>query len=428
MEKALSTIDKYTNKKPELNKGYYQVWEQNINKFQWKSVWGFTIQDYETLKYDSKKLIIKSNTKILKLDDKKNYYITKNPMITAKSRKGNNQLRGLTRLVIDIDRNNNSKPKESYYNSANRILWLIKRDLVETNEIPMFSKFVFSGRGLQLHYDLHQVAPFPYIIGLADMVLDSLINKIQSVLKRYEVPYTVDLGASHNHGGLIRLGGINQKSLETVIHKKYSYTYTLNELLVYFKVNLTPQKKTRRANVSIQSINLNAGRLKRLEYLQALRIASKSYIGYRNKLVFLYFNSLVGLNQENALNKVYQFNNKFPIPIPKSEIRAMQRYLSETGHLRFKSETFYNKWLEITPDEEKEIDKIINRIKNHSEAGKERTLKQNQKRKQKRINKKEYEKQKRINVLKDDTLTVKEQAELLGISVSRIYQLRKNIL
>lgn len=418
-------VQKYTNPENEKNFGFYQIWSGHSAPTQF--VWGFTIQDYETLQYDHEAMTLISDNKVINLDSNKNYYITRNPMRSAKKR-GNNEIRGITHLVIDIDRISADEPEKSYYEAAKHVLWLINRDLVETNEILPFSKVVFSGRGLQLHYEIQQIAPFNIFISLADMLLNKITNQIEKLLLDYDLDntYSVDLSASRNHAGLVRLAGVNQKSNEIIKHYNSNKKYTLNQLLIFFEIG--QEKKTRTEHVSktvTKASDLHRGRLTKLEQIQAIRIESKNFKGYRNKLVFLYFNSLIALKESDPLTKVYHFNNNFPNPIKKSEIEAMKRYLNESGYLRFKSETFYGKWLEVTEKEKKEIKTIDNRKRNHSEVGKEARQKQKIKEKEQRHYRNKYERDKRLNVLRDKTTTNKEKAALLNVSISTIQRLKR---
>lgn len=317
-----------------------------------KLVRAFTLQEWNEVVINQKEMTVSSNQTIIKLKPNWNYYYTRNPMITAKLR-GTDNLRGLSRIVIDIDNESNLN---TYHADKERLLERLFSDLVERNEIPEPTEVVFSGRGIQLHYEIEQNATA--LTFLYNLVLNDLLDTIERYLERQDdlQQFNVDRTASNNHAGLVRLAGTNQKSALKIERNYIGNKYTIDTLMTILGTTKQKQKQgaqtltnaPSKTKLNLLENNLLRGRIRQLEQLQAFRIDSKDTRGTRNKLNFLYLNSVVPIDPENAVARLHKFNNKYPNPTPAHELQAMINGIEGRGVYSFKKATF-REWLELTP-------------------------------------------------------------------------------
>lgn len=409
------------------NYGFYQVWAGKTapNRF----VWAYKPLDLSRTVYDPNEMILKNHKKQIQLNSKLNYYITKNPTRTAKDRKSS-QVVSLRNIVIDID--NHTKDNDQR-ERARKLLWYIKKDLIDTNELKPFSKVVFTGRGVQLWYELE---PAPASLEwLYKATAQNIADKINELINEYNdlINYEVDYGSSLSPNGLVRLAGINQNNNEKVEIDYNGYIYNLNEFQQTFtEIKAKEKERTTVPNHDLTFLenNLIKGRLQRLLILQSIRINNNRYIGYRNIFTFLYLNTLIqDTEPSKALRLLYKFNSRFPSPLNEKEIKNMYNHLIEHGSYKFNNNTMYGQqWLNISDAEEREITKKITKKRNSSESKKTA-----RKRYKKRVQsdkklEKTLKERKFIELVEEGTKTNKEIAEILSVSTKTVQRWKKELL
>lgn len=371
----------------------------------------FTLKDWANLVIDQEAMTLTVNETIIKLYSKWNYYYTRNPMKSAKLRRTDN-LRGLSRIVIDID---NESKLNTYHNDKEKLIERLFKDLVERNEIPEPTEIVFSGRGVQLHFEIEQNAPA--LTFLYNLVLNDLLNIIERYLDRQDdlQQFNVDRTASNNHAGLVRLAGINQKSSLKIERNYIGNKYTIDTIMTILGTTKAKEKQgskrltnaPSKTKLNLKENNLLRGRLKQLEQLQAFRITNKDTQGTRNKLNFLYYNSMFYIDPENAESRLHKFNNKYPNPTPAHELKAMMKVIEARGGYLFKRATF-KEWLDLTPLETPVI-----------------TLKKNPKRTAARETRAMIKEARIKSLLMNENLANDEIAELMNTSVRTVQNWRR---
>lgn len=394
------------------HKGYIQIWAGNPNPN--KLVKAYTLEEWAHVTIDTNTRAINGPQGTVKLHSNLNYYYTANPMKTA-SNKFTDNLRGLSRIVIDID---NDSQLDTYKADKNRLLERMFIDLVERNEIPCPTEVVFSGRGVQIHFEIEQNSL--KLAFLHELVTQDIMNVIKEWLNKHDdlIMYEVDESASKKHAGLFRLAGINQKSGHNVERYNIGNKYTINDLMSIMgtsKVRKEHKKKESQrtpnnANLSHKTVNLLRGRLKRLNQVQAIKIAHNSYIGTRNNLNFLFINTILPIDADNAIDKLEAFNNNFPNPIPKAELRGMIKSAQENGHYNFTNETFIS-YMKLKDNQMQAL-----KLDNNPKRTKQSKLKEAT----------NFRIESRIkSLLNDPTLTYTEIAKLLDKSVPTIKRYAK---
>lgn len=329
------------------HKGYIQIWAGPLQTGPNQLVKYYTLEEWEQVTIDHARMTINSPQGTLKLNSNLNYYHTSNPMITA-SKRGNDSLRGLSNITIDID---NDSRLNSHIQDFNNLMQRMETDLFSQGEIPRPSRITFSGGGSQLSWEIEQCST--QLEHLFRATAKALIETIESWLYVQDdlIMYEVDHVASNSLSGLKRFAGINQKTGNKVKHHFNKEKYIIDDLISILSVNTKRKRQKQKELATAPKVILDAiehnlikGRILRLERLQAFRIANNNYKGSRHNLSFLYYNYMYQLDKTNCLHRLYKFNENYPNPLPQNEINGMvnrtDNTIREKGPFKFKQETF----------------------------------------------------------------------------------------
>lgn len=356
-------------------------------------------------------------------------------------------IRQLRTLYIDLDCYQLDFPPE----------WVLgKLELESFNEeLPEPNLVIFSGRGLVL---IWLIDPVPYqALPLWQAVQNHFLDKLS------------DLGADSKSVDAARIfrlaGSVNTKNgVQVDVEYRHGYRYVLREIqdeyLPELKPYVNPKRKAKRGRPPkvaqlFNTYRLHCTRLK--DIVTLVRLRDGAVTNYRETILFLYryWSCCVMQDKVEALRHTLDFNEEFTEPLPEREVitatrsaeKAWEAKNSEEANTIAKLKGYpgagYNitnkkliEWLDITEEEQRELDTIIGAP---------------EKRRRNRIRTRDYQREKRESVSREKYLsdqaektedklfllkkalekhpeaTRKELAKLLGVTPQRITQLRKKL-
>lgn len=363
----------------------------------------------------------------------KDIYISQNTF-SEKSRKSI-YLKELRTLYIDIDCYKKNLTKEA-------VKYFLENDLY--GKIPIPNKLIDSGRGMY------------YIIYLNDTPAEDIDKWL--LIENYLYEQLEYLGADSSCIDVSRVlrvvGSLNSKSNTRVkVVDKYEYSYTLDEIIENYipddfidrhnrqnKKEPTKPLETKGVRRKKHSSNENCITLftshnlyyNRIEDIKKLvNIRNGDMKGYREVTLFLYrhFLNIFCNDDEEAIEKTIELNNSFTEPLPVSEIirDTKSAVLEKTGRKYYYSNDKLIYLLNISEDEQMQLNTIISKQEKQRRNNKQRY---NKKRDNKGLTKKEQEKQKlieSITELRRKKYSIKKISELLNKSQSTINRYIKEI-
>lgn len=356
-------------------------------------------------------------------------------------------IRQLRTLYIDLDCYNLDFPAD----------WVLgKLELESFNEeLPEPNLVIFSGRGLVL---IWLIDPVPYkALPLWQAVQNYFLDKLS------------DLGADSKSIDAPRIfrmaGSVNTKNGAQVdVEYRHDYRYTLrdiqDEYLPELKPYVHPERKAKRGRPPkvAQLFNIYRLHCTRLKDLVTLvRLRDGAVANYREIILFLYryWSCCVLKDKEEALKHTLDFNEEFAKPLSEREVitatrsaeKAWDAKNNEEANTIAKLKGFpgagYNisnekliKWLDITEEEQRELDTIIGT----HEYNRRKRIRDRQYKREKRgsVTRNKYiatEKEKTEDKLflleqamkKYPNAKGKELAKLLSVTPARISQLKRQL-
>lgn len=349
-------------------------------------------------------------------------------------------IRQLRSLYVDMDVYNlNLKPE-----------WVLGKLEHEyfRDVMPEPNMVIFSGRGLVLVWNIE---PIPY---KAMPLWRSVENYLLDTLK--------DLGAdmkASDPARIFRLAGtVNSKNQSTVtVQYRHGYRYDIHELQYDYLPELTPkpQKKRGRKPKIIRLFNTYTLHLVRArDVAKLVRLRDGDVRNHREYICFLYryFTCCYTNDPVQALEDTLSLNDEFTEPLSRREVITATKSAEKAWNAKSDAKAnelakamgypgagylLTNKklidWLDITPDEQREMETIIG-------AGEKRRrnllLKEQQRRAQGIRPMEEYNQERKEKVLtkaqilkqlmKDQpTWTNAQLAEHMGTTVRTIQRLKK---
>ncbi len=387
---------------------------------------------------NTKKEIVKSifspireiEQKIERMTIKKdcNYYITANSFIPFASR-NNEGVFGLDNIVIDFDIHT-IKNKFARESIIDEFIWRFKRDLLSF--IPIPNVIHKTGRGVQIWWSIQKASKdikFVYV-----KIVEMLNNIFVEWLSEYPelgAIIDIDTSASLNIAGLFRMFDTYNTATKTktefeVLHlnkidiNKFRETLENTDTMqliieakkkkAEFYANRDHKKSKKTVYKESGYITLNKKRMALIEYLVKER---DNHIGYRNTMLYLYYNATKQvLSVEEAKIKTAELNNKFNELLSKFD----NVYKSKKVY-NFKNTTVYE-MLALTNKELADFNKLYrNSCRN---ATRDAIAAQNKKIRQEK-------KQQAENLLKTTSKTIKEIVDEVELSESQIAKLSAEI-
>ena len=325
--------------------------------------------------------------------------------------------------------------------------------------IPDPNMVIFSGRGLVLIWHL---VPVPY---MAMPLWRAVENHLTDLLK--------SLGAdtkATDPTRIFRLAGTINSKNGSVVHaeQRHTYRYDLHELQYEYLPELTPsnqaQKKKGRKSKVLHLFNVYTLHLTRARDIAKLvQLRNGDVEGYRETICFLYryFTCCYTSDPEQALVDTLDLNGEFIHPLPVKEVTRATKSAEKAWEAksstkadeaakamgypgagyRLKNTTIIE-WLDITPEEQRELSTIIGpqekrrRKRVQYQIDKEKILKKKEiKRRQEGIiPRAEYLSQadkKREEILrvikKNPQASIRKIAEMTGYSRSQVQRVKTAI-
>ncbi|MED0675256.1 replication protein, partial [Aneurinibacillus thermoaerophilus] len=322
--------------------------------------------------------------------------------------------------------------------------------LIKDGVIPEPNLIIFSGRGIVFVWLLE---PVPY-----------QALPLWQALENYFSEKLAKIGADKKATDATRVfrlaGSTNGKNGEMVeVEYRHEHRYELRQLQRDYLPELDPDRKKKKGRpkkiVQLHNIyRLHFTRLRDLARLVELRGYDVS--GYRETICFLYrYWSCCILNDpEEALRQTKAFNEQFTRPLPVKEVVRATKSAEKAWQARSNAEANrlaveqgypgagYNisnkkliSWLDITPEEQQQLETIIDANKKQ----RRNTLYQREKRRSGGVQERsvylEQQKEKtedklyllRLALQKNPKAKQKELAQLLGVSDRYIRKLLKQI-
>ncbi|ACB86503.1 replication protein [Natranaerobius thermophilus] len=370
---------------------------------------------------------LQSPSEVHVLDDR-DYYYSPNSFFVPKRHQ--NTVGKFKCLFIDLDtyKLNDYSPEENYCN--------IHFEIFYEGKLPLPNLRVFSGRGVQLIYLIHE----------SPIQAKNRWNACQDIIYQIFKPFGADPKTLGSQSILRLPGTFNQKNgrltyYELIHGSKYCMKSFLKQYSPKVKrIGSTKkskkQKKTNKSKSNKSKFKklmniktLNYGILKDLEKLAKLR--NYDLHGYREMILFLYrLHSLKNdRSPEEALEDTLAFNQTFKEPLPERMVirdtRSAERY---TDKYNFTAEWII-KQLEIDEEELKHLEVVIgteekNRRKKEVNREKRRDasgLTEKEKAKAKHLER--LKKALRLNPAAKKTELAKE----LGVSREQVHRLLKDL-
>lgn len=282
--------------------------------------------------------------KNMRVFSKSDYYLTANQFCGVKRQAVD--LFALQNMVIDIDCHCEDLSYHQKQELLETFLWRYHRDL---EDLPLFQTVVWTGRGIQLWWSIKAVHRDckPYY----DEVLSFFLHKISELLEEYREleDLSVDTAASSNSMGLFRVPGTHNSKVHKEVRMEMTDAkpYILQDLVAFVKeqkqleglplfysskqrtskelhaVNFAGQYEQTERVVLKNLHNFSFFRLRQLIDLRKLRDYSKGE-ERRNDFSLLAYSALrAGRNHEEALEKLYHFNQGFKQPMSHSELEQV---------------------------------------------------------------------------------------------------------
>ena len=243
-------------------------------------------------------------------------------------------------------------------------------------EIPEPNMVIFSGRGLVLIWN---IVPIPH-----------MVMPLWRAVENYLMNALKDLGAdpkATDPTRVFRLAGtINSKNGNTVrVQYRHEYRYDIHDLQFDYLPELTPskepEKKKGRKSKIVHLFNVYTLHLSRAQDIAKLvELRHGNVNSYRENICFLYryFTCCHTSDPKLALEETLDLNSEFTHPLPEREVisatksaqkawamksdakaNAMAKSLGYPGAgYRLKNSKIIE-WLDITPEEQKELSTII---------------------------------------------------------------------
>lgn len=328
--------------------------------------------------------------------------------------------------------------------------WVVGKIEIELvqEKIPDPNLIIYSGRGLALVWLLE---PLPY---KALPLWQALQNQFLEQLK-----YVGGDPRATDAARIFRIAGsINSNNGEVVkVQYRHNHRYVLRDLQYEYLPQLPKDRRPRRGRPSniqrlFNTYSLHHARLIDLTKLVALR--DYDVEGYRETICFLYryWSCCYTNDPQEALRQTITLNEQFKAPLPLKEVKRATKS-AEKAYFALNDDEAnaiaiergypgagYNisnkkliEWLDITPDEQKEMQTIIEREEKNRRATIEKRKKRRSEgvkerseyiRSQKRITSQNLAKLKEMLAI-NPKATRKEIAKVLNVSVYRVDQLKR---
>lgn len=288
------------------------------------------------------------------------FYISKNPV--RNMNRSSETLKSLTNIVFDLDDHKRKRTPEEYKALCERTLTILWRDLFYDGIVPVPSWAVYTGRGIQLHWNLISNVAYESYIKKYEAVVDNWLKSFRDCLRECgEDTLDIDCAASTNKAGFVRLpGSFNTKAgVYTYAEMMSGMRYDLHALYDTVCAHMPApmyRGKTNRHSL----VGLGRGRCNMIEQLRRLR-TSVSDIGTRNNMCFVYFSSAcMFTSREEARALTERFNTGFVHPLNPSELRstistAYRHANDEEKCYKLTNEKIMD-LLAISPDEQRKLD------------------------------------------------------------------------
>jgi hypothetical protein len=330
--------------------------------------------------------------------------------------------------------------------SLSYILMILEQEQFRI-KMPEPNYIIFSGRGIVL---IWRIEPVPY-----------QALPLWQVLQQYLYEQVKEYGADRKALDAARVfriaGSINSKNGQPVeVQYRHDYMYTLRQIQQEYLPELNPnqQKKKGRPKKIVQLHNIYRLHITRLGDLRKLvELRHYDVKGYRETLCFLYryWSCCILHDPDEALQEMLDFNASLLDPLPEREvIRATQsaekaweartdkkaneeaKKLGYPGAGYNLKNTKLIQWLDITPEEQQQLETIIDR----REKQRRDTLVKREKRGS--VSRQEYlmqEQEKtedklyllRKALMNHPDVKGKDLARMLGVTPARITQLKKQL-
>jgi len=284
-----------------------------------------------------------------------NYYITKN---TFTGKRKTENLKYLNNIVLDLDYHT----ANFFEKTTTELCTELEKELLNALKVAP-TLIVHSGRGLQLWYCLVQA-------GIEEMELykqveELLIQDVQAIVKQDKYSaykeLQLDLGATRNTAGVMRLVGsynleANQQVVKATHFSKQRFTLKALQSIYLDDIELVIEDAEEeieyfveeKLNECTEQHNFTEGFLlqeqNRLRVIEALFCSRNREIqdGFRDNYLFLYYNTLVGLETEREQAKQYthKLNNRLVKSLSDKEIWKIFTYIDAKVYLKYSNKRF----------------------------------------------------------------------------------------
>lgn len=422
------------NLNPNNNPAHYHAWFHHKNADGWITLAKKTENGFKQYHYKPTELATEL-TKWLGED----VYFSQNTFYKPFRRIEN--IRQLRSLYVDVD----------CYLLNYEPEWILGKLELEyfKESIPDPNLVIFSGQGLVL---IWFIDPVPYkALPLWQSVQNYLVDKLKG------------LGGDAKAVDAARVfriaGSVNSKNGQAVtVHYRHDYRYALRDIQADYLPELTPKKGKKGRKPKVLQLHnvyrLHVTRLKDLATLLELR--NGDVYGHRELFCFLYryWSCCVLDDPDEALRQTLEFNKFFKHPLPDREViratrsaekawaakndehanaLAIEKGYPGAGYNLKNSKII--EWLDINPEEQEHLETIID----VSEKNRRKRIANMEKRREEGMKtreqylKEQYDKtdNKLFNLQQaleeNPNITNRELVELLGVSKSRVQQLKREL-
>lgn len=253
--------------------------------------------------------------------------------------------RQINGIIFDLDYHHKTTPE--YLDWIKERTLIVLREAIYEGRLYEPNLIVDTGRGLQIIILFEKSIPYRLINGdlngkciyAYNRITDTIKSQIETILSEEDDVLELDICTANDLSRVIRIPGtMNSKSKTkaNIVHINEDY-YCFADF--YKKKKTVKKTQAPKHQKSLKNKDaLNFARINEMEKLQELR--KNSCEGYRNYMVFIYYNSVVQLyGQKEALERTRAFCSNFGdcnSPFTEAEIKAIARGIDKNTTKDFK--------------------------------------------------------------------------------------------
>jgi DNA-binding CsgD family transcriptional regulator len=294
-----------------------------------------------------------------KVNNHCDYYLTSNSFYA--NRRGIEYLFSMDNFVFDLDNHNPNISPYDIIHDVSRLLSLLEDRYQE--KFPYPTAIVKTGRGVQIWIHIESISA--KLLFLWKIIANHFCDVLDKICNENNIDLSIDRTASCNPAGLFRLPySFNTKAaryitnIDIIVHKNISYT--IDKFIKRFNIAKKFNKKrfSDENKIDIDDKEYKPLHFKRIKYIEDyVKLHDYDVVGYRNAIIFLYYNACVQvMERSEALERTEKLNKSFKEPYSQSEFKTVVSAVDKNIY-KLTNKTFFE-ILGMTKEEQERYDKM----------------------------------------------------------------------